>query len=130
MGLLDSIFGKPKKGAIELTEENFNELVWDAKLPVIIDFYADWCQPCQVMISLINRLAKEYEGKVLICKANVDYNPKLSQHFEVKSVPTLLFIENNAVEERVSGLIPYPVLIEKTESLILASVEKIEENIE
>lgn len=108
---------KPKAKPIEITDQNFNDLVFDAKKPIIIDFYATWCQPCHVMVSLINRLAKENEMQenVIIGKTDIDANPGLAKHFVIRSVPTLLYIHDNKVHERQSGLLPYPILKEKAE---------------
>ncbi len=115
---------KKKEKPIEVTDSNFSEWVYNSEIPVILDFYATWCQPCQVMTSLINRLAREEElkNKVMIAKVDIDANPKLSQHFQIRSVPTLLFIDGNTVKYRQNGLTPYIHLKEKTHNLIDSSI--------
>ena len=109
--------GKKKSKPVEITDQNFNELVFNSEKPVVIDFYATWCNPCQVMISLINRLNKE-EGlneKITIAVTDIDKNPVLARHFGIKSVPTLLYIHDKKVYDRQNGLLPYPILKEKIE---------------
>lgn len=116
-----NLFGSKKKPKpIEVTDQNFNDLVFNAEKPVVLDFYASWCQPCHVMISLINRLAKEDEitEKVVIAKTDIDANPALAKHFGIRSVPTLLYIKDNKVIEKQVGLLPYPNLIKKVNTFV------------
>lgn len=113
-----NLFGsKNKVKPLEVTDQNFNELIFNSEKPVLIDFYATWCQPCQVMISLINRLAKEdgITEKITIAVTDIDANPALARHFGIKSVPTLLYIHDKKVYNRQNGLLPYPLLKEKAE---------------
>lgn len=111
---------KPTPKPLEITDANFNELIFNYDKPVILEFKASWCQPCQVMISLFNRLAKEEEiqDKIRLGVVDIDMNPALANHFSIKSVPTLLFIHNKSVKDKHNGLIPYPILKEKTLSFI------------
>ena len=113
-----NLFGKSKKlKPVEITDQNFNELVFESDKPIVIDFFATWCQPCQVMISLMNRLAKEEDlsEKINLAVTDINQNPALTQHFQIQSVPTLLFIHNKKVYSRQNGLLPYPILKEKIE---------------
>ncbi len=117
--MLNKLFQKSKKvKPLEVTDFNFNEIVLNSEVPVVIDFWASWCQPCHVMLSLISRLVKDYDGKVLVCKINIDQNPKLTQHFKIRSVPTLLFIDGQTIHNRITGLINYGEIIQHTETLI------------
>lgn len=101
---------------LEITDANFNELIFNYDKPVLLDFKASWCQPCQVMISLLNRLAKdeEIQHKIRLGVVDIDTNPALAKHFSIQSVPTLLFIYDKKVKDKHNGLIPYPSLKEKT----------------
>ena len=69
--------------ATQVTDDNFNELVTKSNIPVLLDFYAEWCGPCKVLGPIIDELAEEYEGKALVAKVNTEINPKLSQHFKI-----------------------------------------------
>lgn len=114
-----NLFGTKKKAKpIEVTDENFNEMVFNSEKPIVLDFYATWCQPCHVMVSLINRLVKEdgIAEKAMIAKTDIDTNPALAKHFGIRSVPTLLYIHKNKVYERQTGLVPYPILKNKVET--------------
>ena len=83
---------KPKYETPQLTDANFNEMVANSELPVLIDFYADWCGPCKVLGPIIDELADEYQGRALVAKVNTEINPGLSQHFKIKSIPTMLVL--------------------------------------
>jgi len=79
--------------ALQITDENAQEIIASGK-PVIIDFWATWCGPCMAMSPLIDELAKEYEGQVVIGKYNVDDEGDLSSEYRIMSIPTLLFFKN------------------------------------
>lgn len=101
-----------------ITDQNFGELVMQAELGVLVDFWAPWCGPCKTIGPIIDELAIENEGRVLIGKVNVDHNPKLSQLFKVKSIPTLVFIKSGRIIEAMSGMVSKPNLQEMIEDLI------------
>ena len=108
--------------AAVIDDNNFEELVAKSDLPVLIDFWAAWCGPCKVIGPIIEELAEEYQGRVLIGKVNVDQNPQLSGYFKIKSIPTLLFIKNGQLIERFSQLIPKPNLSEMLDDLVALEV--------
>ena len=121
-----NLFSSKKKAKpIEITDQNFNELILNSEKPILLDFYATWCNPCHVMLSLINRMAKEdgMQEIAMIGIVDIDANRALAKHFEIKSVPTLLFIYNNKVYDRQNGLLPYPILKEKLEKFAEDVVE-------
>ena len=103
---------KPKYETTQVTDDNFNELVVKSDIPVLLDFYANWCGPCKVLGPIIDELAEEYDGKALVAKVNTEVNPGLSQHFKIRSIPTMLFFHKGALVERFQGLIPKPNLEE------------------
>lgn len=116
---------KPKYPTTQITDSNFNELVGKSEVPVLLDFYADWCGPCKILGPFIDELAEEYEGRALVAKVNTETNPMLSQHFKIKSIPTLMFINKSKVMERFQGLIPKPNLEEILEEYIAENASSI-----
>ena len=108
------MFWKKKQAytATQITDDNFNELVPNSEIPVLLDFYAHWCGPCKILGPIVDELAEEYEGKALIGKVNTETNPKLSQHFRIRSIPTIAIIHHGKVVEVYNGLIPKPNLEE------------------
>jgi len=103
---------KPKFQTLQITDATFNEVVAKSEIPVLLDFYADWCGPCKILGPIIDELAEEFDGKALVAKINTEHNPALSQHFKVKSIPTIMFVNKGKVVERFQGLIPKPNLEE------------------
>lgn len=97
--------------------KDFNKLI-NQKKPILLDFYADWCGPCQSLLPTVEKLSKEYEGKIEIQKVNVDQNSELAAKFEVRSIPTLFFMKNAEIVDKLNGAISEPVLREKLESLL------------
>ena len=82
--------------------KEFNEIIKSDK-PVLIDFYADWCGPCQTLLPTVEKLAAKYKDDFIIAKINVDKNPELSRKFKVRSIPALFFIKDGAVQEQLVG---------------------------
>ena len=86
--------------AIEVTDANFEELVIKATTPVLLDFYADWCGPCKILGPIINELAQEYEGRVLVAKVDTEINPRLSQYFSILYEIIVKKLQHNVYKER------------------------------
>ncbi|MEL6988277.1 MAG: thioredoxin [Bacteroidota bacterium] len=116
---------KPKFQTTQITDDNFNELVAHSKLPVLLDFYADWCGPCKILGPIIDELAEEYDGRALVAKVNTEMNPNLSQYFKIKSIPTLMMIHKGKLTERFQGLIPKPNLEEILDEYIALNVNNV-----
>lgn len=90
--------------AIELNSVNFDSEVKRSTQPVLVDFYADWCGPCKKQLPIVDELAKDFEGKVRIGKANVDNTSTKAREFGVSSIPALLVFKDGQVVERLVGL--------------------------
>jgi thioredoxin 1 len=90
---------------VHVTDSNFEEIVNKNPL-VLVDFWAEWCMPCRMIAPIVEDLAKEYAGKILIGKLNVDENPDTAERFHVFSIPTLLIIKNGAEVDRIVGFVP------------------------
>lgn len=97
---------------IEVTDSNFNEVIRSNRL-VVIDCWAPWCAPCRVMTPIINDLAKEYAGKILFGKLNVDENPRVPAEYQVMSIPTFLIFKDGVLVERIVGAMPKKILEQK-----------------
>lgn len=98
--------------AIELTDSNFDEIVASGK-PVMVDFWAEWCGPCKMIGPVVEELAGDLEGKAVIGKLNVDYNPNISAKFGVRSIPTLLFFNNGELVDKQVGAVGKADLLKK-----------------
>ena len=89
---------------IHLDESNFDQTISDAKVPVLVDFWAAWCAPCRMMTPVLDEIASEHGEKVLVAKVDVDHNLALSNRFGVRDIPTLLIFKSAEVRERIVGL--------------------------
>jgi len=101
---------------VELNESNFADIV--SKGVVLVDFWAVWCGPCQMIAPIIEELAEEYEGKAVIAKVNVDEARELSAHFEIRSIPTILFFKDGQPVDSLVGVVPKNILSQKLDALI------------
>lgn len=110
--------GKP----VHVTDQTFARLVLQSKLPVVVDFWADWCQPCKMVAPILERLAAEYAGKVRIAKVDVDANPMLAQQFQIRSIPTLMFVKNGKIVGQAAGAAPEPAIRNVIDQLIALQV--------
>ena len=91
---------------LKLTKENFETEVLKSELPVLIDFWADWCGPCKMLAPTVAEIAEEYAGKVKVGKINVDEEPELAAAFRINSIPTVVLMRDGKVENLVVGYCP------------------------
>jgi thioredoxin 1 len=104
--------------ALEITEANFNELVMNSDKPVVLDLWAEWCGPCRMIAPYIEEMATEFAGQAVIGKVDVDSNPSITQQFSVMNIPTVLFLKNGKVVEKVVGAVPKKKLVETLQKVI------------
>lgn len=105
-------------GVITLTKENFDEEVLDAKVPVMIDFWADWCGPCKMQSPIVDEVAEELSDQVKICKANVDEQPSLALNYQIASIPTLVYMKDGMFQHRMIGLQSKEEIVEYLKTLL------------
>ena len=98
------------KEPIHVTDAAFEQTVLESSLPVIVDFWAPWCGPCKMVAPVLEKLAKEYSGKVLVAKVNTDENPEWAGKFGVQGIPTMLFVAGGKVLHRQVGALPERML--------------------
>ncbi len=99
------------------SNKQFNALAKSDK-PFVLDFYADWCGPCQTLLPTVKKLAAEYKDSVEILKVNIDEQRELASHFQVRSIPTIFFMKNNEILDKINGLTTEHTLKKKIEKLL------------
>ncbi len=92
--------------ALEFTDQNFEEQVLKADKPVLVDFWAVWCGPCRMVAPIIDELSKDYEGKALVGKVDVDNNPNIATKYGIRSIPTIGLFKNGEMVDKVIGAVP------------------------
>ena len=97
---------------------NFKREVLESDIPVMVDFWAEWCVPCRMIAPIVERLAQRYAGRLKVVKLDVDANQDLAIQYQVMSIPTLLFFKNGQAVDRIIGAVGEQAIIQKIEELL------------
>lgn len=102
------------KFVIEVTADNFQEAVVEnsEKVPVLLDFWAPWCQPCKSLIPVLHKIAADFNGSLILAKINTEDNPELGAHFQIRSIPTVMLVQDGAVVDKFNGALPESEILE------------------
>ncbi|MFU2157837.1 MULTISPECIES: thioredoxin [Caldisericum] len=104
---------------MEVNETNFREEVLNSPIPVLVDFWAEWCVPCKMIEPIILELEREYAGKLKVVRVNVDENQNLAVEYGIMSIPTLGIFVNGLMVDQIVGAVPKRVIIEKLKRYLL-----------
>lgn len=104
--------------AIAVNDSNFEEVVLKAEHPVLVDFWAEWCGPCKMMLPIVEEISKEFEGKITIAKVDVDSSQGTAAKFGIRNIPTILFFKGGSVVDKQVGAVPKNSLVEKINKLL------------
>tara|TARA_B100001093_G_C26375198_1_gene820485 strand:- start:108 stop:425 length:318 start_codon:yes stop_codon:yes gene_type:complete len=104
--------------AIEITDENFEEIVLKSSKPVMVDFWAEWCGPCRMLGPIIEEISEDYDGKAIVGKVDVDSNQEFAAKFGVRNIPTVLTFNNGELVNRLVGVSPKNTYSESLDTLL------------
>ncbi len=103
---------------VHVTDAAFEKTVIQSDLPVIVDFWAPWCGPCKIVAPILDKLAKDYEGKLIIAKVNTDENQEWAGRYGVQGIPTMLFVAQGKILHRQVGAVPEGILREALDQFL------------
>ncbi len=104
--------------AIHVTDADFEEVVLKSQIPVLVDFWAEWCGPCKMIAPIVDELSNEFEGKALMVKVDVDNNSGTAMKYGIRNIPTLLFFKGGEVADKQVGVVAKAALAEKLTKLL------------
>ena len=102
----------------DVTDSDFDEKVLKSDVPVLVDFWAEWCMPCKMIAPILEELSEEYNGKIGFAKLDIDSNPSTAMSYGVRSIPTLLIFDNGSPVDQIVGAVPKSALKKKIDSAL------------
>lgn len=107
-----------RQDLLHVSKENWQNEVTESKVPVLVDFWAEWCPPCRALAPILEELAQELGDKIKIVKVNVDDSPELAAQFGIRAIPTLLLFQNGVVQQQMVGGMSKAALVQKLSSYL------------
>lgn len=113
-----------QKEPINVTDEAFESTVLESEIPVIVDFWAPWCGPCRMVAPVLEKIAEEYAGDLIVAKVNTDEHGQWAQRYNVQGIPTMLFVANGQIAHQQVGALPEPYLRDMVDEFLSAVEEQ------
>ena len=104
--------------ALEVNDGNFDEVVVKSDKPVIVDFWAEWCGPCRMIAPIIEEISKEYSGKAIVTKCDVDISPQVTSKYGIRNIPTVLFFKDGKIADKQVGAVSKNSFVSKLNALL------------
>jgi len=104
--------------ALAVNDSNFDEVVVKSDKPVMVDFWAEWCGPCRMVAPVMEEISKEFSGKAVVAKCDVDSNPQVTSKFGIRNIPTVLFFKDGKVADKQVGAVPKNNFVNKLNPLL------------
>ena len=104
--------------AIEVNDSNFEDIVVKSDKPVVVDFWAEWCGPCRMIAPTMEELSKEFSGKAVVVKCDVDNSPQVAMKYSIRNIPTVLFFKDGKIADKQVGAVPKSVFVNKLNALL------------